>query len=120
MPQGVTWSKPTGGVFLWVRLPEFLDAKEIFPIAFQHKVAYVIGRPFHCTGTGANTLRLNYSFPPLDQIEIGIERLARAIKSALKSNSFPGCRRICVTKNKFSKKKEIDLSEFREKVNKNI
>ncbi len=47
MPEGVTWSKPTGGMFLWVRLPEQLDAKEIFKIAIEHNVAYVIGRPFH-------------------------------------------------------------------------
>ena len=83
MPEGVTWSKPTGGMFLWVRLPEQLDAKEIFQVAIEHNVAYVIGRPFHCTDGGKNTLRLNYSFPPLDQIETGIQQLAKAIESSL-------------------------------------
>jgi 2-aminoadipate transaminase len=83
MPQGVSWSKPSGGVFVWAKLPKHLDAKEIFPIAFQHKVAYVIGQPFHCNGSGANTLRLNYSFPSSNQIETGVQRLAKAIESVL-------------------------------------
>jgi len=83
MPEGITWSKPTGGMFLWVRLPEQLDAKEIFQIAIEHNVAYVIGRPFHCTDAGKNTLRLNYSFSPLDQIEPGIQQLAKAIQASL-------------------------------------
>ncbi|MBN1225099.1 MAG: PLP-dependent aminotransferase family protein [Candidatus Aminicenantes bacterium] len=83
MPEGVSWSKPTGGMFLWVKLPEKLDAKEIFKTAIEHNVAYVIGRPFHCTDSGRNTLRLNYSFPALDQIEKGIQQLAKAIKSRL-------------------------------------
>jgi len=83
MPEGVTWSKPTGGMFLWLRLPEKLDAKEIFKLAIEHNVAYVIGRPFHCTDAGKNTLRLNYSFPHLDQIEKGIAQLAKAIDSVL-------------------------------------
>lgn len=82
MPEGVTWSKPTGGMFLWVLLPEDLDAKEIFQKAIEHKVAYVIGRPFHCTEAGKNTLRLNYSFPPLDQIDKGIQQLAKAIEAS--------------------------------------
>jgi 2-aminoadipate transaminase len=83
MPAGISWSKPNGGMFLWLRLPEEMDAKEIFHNAIQHKVAYVIGRPFHCTDTGRNTLRLNYSFPSIEQIETGIKNLAAAIKNAL-------------------------------------
>jgi len=83
MPEGVTWSKPTGGMFLWVRLPKQLDAKEIFQIAVEHNVAYVIGRPFHCNDAGKNTLRLNYSFPPLDKIDKGIHQLAKAIEASL-------------------------------------
>jgi len=83
MPRGVSWSKPTGGMFLWVKLPEGLDAKEVFKTAIEHNVAYVIGRPFHCADTGHNTLRLNYSFPALDQIEEGIRQLAKAIEASL-------------------------------------
>jgi 2-aminoadipate transaminase len=83
MPKEVKWSKPTGGMFLWLTLPERIDTKEIFMTAIEHNVAYVIGRPFHCDRSGGNTLRLNYSFPSVEQIEKGISYLAEAIKSIL-------------------------------------
>jgi len=83
MPQGVSWSKPHGGMFLWLVLPEHIDTKEIFAKAIEHNVAYVIGRPFHCDNSGGNTLRLNYSFPSLEEIEKGISQLADAIKETL-------------------------------------
>lgn len=83
MPDEVTWSKPTGGMFIWVTLPERIDTKEIFMTAIEHNVAYVIGRPFHCDHTGGNTLRLNYSFASLEQIETGIQQLADAVKAVL-------------------------------------
>jgi len=83
MPKEVKWSKPTGGMFLWLTLPERIDTKEIFMTAIEHNVAYVIGRPFHCDRSGGNTMRLNYSFPSVEQIEKGISYLAEAIKSIL-------------------------------------
>lgn len=83
MPEEVSWSKPTGGMFLWVTLPEHLDSKEIFKAAVERNVAYVIGRPFHCDNSGNNAMRLNYSFPSIDQIEEGIKLLAEAIKQYL-------------------------------------
>jgi len=83
MPEEVEWSTPTGGMFLWLTLPERIDTKEIFTTVIEHGVSYVIGRPFHCDGSGANTLRLNYSFPAIAQIETGIARLASAIKEVL-------------------------------------
>jgi len=83
MPKEVTWSKPTGGMFLWLTLPEHMDTKEIFMTAIEHNVAYVIGRPFHCDDGGGNTLRLNYSYPKLEQIDVGIKSLAKAIKAKL-------------------------------------
>jgi 2-aminoadipate transaminase len=83
MPEEVRWSTPTGGMFIWLRLPERIDTKEIFDTVIRHNVAYVIGHPFHCDGSGANTLRLNYSFPAITQIESGIERLAAAVREVL-------------------------------------
>jgi 2-aminoadipate transaminase len=83
MPEEVTWSRPTGGMFTWLRLPERVDTKEIFNTVIKHNVAYVIGQPFHCDGSGTNTLRLNYSFPAIEQIDKGVERLAAAIKEVL-------------------------------------
>jgi 2-aminoadipate transaminase len=83
MPEQVSWSKPSGGMFLWMKLPEAIDTKEIFMTAIEHNVAYVIGRPFHCDSSGNNTMRLNYSFPSVEQIETGIKQLAEAIKKVL-------------------------------------
>jgi 2-aminoadipate transaminase len=83
MPQGVKWSKPTGGMFLWVTVPEKIDTEKIFMTAIEHNVAYVIGRPFHCDRSGGNTMRLNYSFPTVEQIKTGIKYLADAIKAVL-------------------------------------
>jgi len=83
MPKGVSWSRPTGGMFLWLTLPQGTDTRDIFTTAIEHNVAYVTGRPFHCDRSGANTMRLNYSFPSIDQIEEGIKRLADTISQAL-------------------------------------
>jgi len=83
MPGGVTWSRPSGGMFLWLTLPDHIDTREIFMTAIEHNVAYVIGRPFHCDNSGGNTLRLNYSFPSVEQIGEGIRQLADAIEEVL-------------------------------------
>ncbi len=83
MPKEVTWSKPVGGMFLWVVLPERIDTKEIFMTAIKNNVAYVIGGAFHCDGSGGHTLRLNYSFPSPEQIDKGIKQLADTIREVL-------------------------------------
>lgn len=82
-PEEVTYSRPTGGMFLWVILPEHIDSRELFMDAIEKEVAYIIGSPFHCDGGGSNTLRLNYSFPSIDQIHEGIQRLGEAIRARL-------------------------------------
>lgn len=80
MPQGVSWTEPEGGLFLWVVLPEGVDAEKMFKTAVKNHVAYVIGSAFYHDKGGKNTLRLNFSYPNFDQIEEGIKRLANAIK----------------------------------------
>ncbi len=85
MPEGVTWTKPEGGLFLWVRLPEHMNADELFYEAIKENVAYVVGSAFHCDGSGQNTMRLNFSYPSLEQIEEGIKRLAHVIKANMPS-----------------------------------
>lgn len=82
-PPEVKWSRPTGGMFLWVVLPSHMDSREIFMEAIEKKVAYIVGQPFHCDRSGKNTLRLNYSFPSIDQIGEGIKRLGEVIKTRL-------------------------------------
>ncbi|MEJ5302160.1 MAG: PLP-dependent aminotransferase family protein [Bacteroidales bacterium] len=81
MPDYVHWTEPDGGMFLWVTLPETWNAADLVKLAADKGVVFVTGRPFHCNEQGANTLRLNYSFPSVEQIRLGIERLATAIRN---------------------------------------
>ena len=78
-PTDVTWTRPEGGMFLWVRLPEHVDAAELLKIALQEKVAFVPGAVFFPNGGGHNTMRLNYSNAAPAMIQEGIMRLGRAL-----------------------------------------
>jgi DNA-binding transcriptional MocR family regulator len=80
MPQGVTWSKPEGGMFVWIRLPEGIDGKDLLARAIEEeRVAFVPGAPFFAETAAANTIRLSYSLPSPEQIDDGVARLARLI-----------------------------------------
>jgi 2-aminoadipate transaminase len=81
---GISWSTPEGGMFLWVTLPEEIDATEMIRDAVEAGVAYVIGQSFFCDDTGRNTMRLNYSFPTDAQIVEGIKRLGGLVSSRLR------------------------------------
>ena len=83
MPEGITWTKPDGGLFLFITLPEGYDSKELFEIAIKQNVAFVIGEAFFCDGTGKNTLRVNFSFMDDAGIEEGIKRLSVAVKELM-------------------------------------
>jgi 2-aminoadipate transaminase len=79
---GVSWTRPEGGLFVWVTLPSWLDAHALLPRALEQKIAFVAGRPFHCDGSGRNTLRLNFSYPTVEQLDLAAERLARCLEGA--------------------------------------
>lgn len=83
MPEGVSWSEPTGGMFTWLRMPEGLDARELRPAATEAGVAYVPGAPFYVEAGGANEMRLSYSSLGEAQLGEAAERLARVIEAAL-------------------------------------
>jgi 2-aminoadipate transaminase len=83
MPEGVSWTHPKGGLFLWATLPECLDSRAIFNQAVAQKVAFVPGGSFHPLGGGSNTMRLNFSNSKPEMIQEGIERLAKVIKDNL-------------------------------------
>lgn len=84
MPPGVSWTKPEGGLFLWVRLPEGMDTEQLLSTAVEDEgVAYVVGSGFHADGGGKNAMRLNFSFPSEEHIEEGIKRLASVVKKHL-------------------------------------
>lgn len=77
---GVRWTHPTGGMFVWLTLPDRLDATRLLERALGRNVAFVTGRSFHCDGSGTNTLRLCFSYPSLEAIAEGVARLARSIE----------------------------------------
>ena len=80
-PEGVTWTRPQGGLFLWVRMPQNLSAIELLEIAVEEKVAFVPGHAFYPDGSdGHCCMRLNFSYSSPEIIEEGIGRLGRAIK----------------------------------------
>jgi 2-aminoadipate transaminase len=76
-PKGAAWIQPEGGMFLWVTLPEDIDAGELLPAALKKRVAYVPGEAFHLNGEGKNTLRLNFCNAEPERIEAGIKKLGR-------------------------------------------
>lgn len=82
-PDSVTWTKPEGGLFLWVRLPEWADCREILEQAIEEKVAFVPGGAFYPGGGGWNTMRLNFSYSAPDDIDEGISRLGRVLDRML-------------------------------------
>jgi DNA-binding transcriptional MocR family regulator len=79
LPAGCTWSRPTGGFFVWLRLPEGLDSRELLAKALQARVAYVPGQGFYADGDGARELRLSFCYPPPDRIREGVRRLAEVL-----------------------------------------
>ncbi|MCD6136083.1 PLP-dependent aminotransferase family protein [Candidatus Bipolaricaulota bacterium] len=81
--EGISWTNPEGGLFLWVRLPEVIDTEEMFPRALENKVAYVIGNAFYVDGRGRNEMRLSFSLGTPERIREGIRRLAKVISEEL-------------------------------------
>lgn len=80
MPAGVRWTRPDGGMFLWLTLPEGLNAAAVLERAVERKVAFVPGAPFHPRGGGANTMRLNFSHPSTERIVEGVRRLGAVLR----------------------------------------
>jgi 2-aminoadipate transaminase len=83
MPEGVSWTKPEGGLFLFLSLPEGMDAENLFKIAIEKNVAFVLGSVFYCDGSGKNTMRINFSFMDEEQNKIGAQRLAESIETLM-------------------------------------
>ena len=82
-PEEVTFTRPAGGLFTWVTLPEKVNARDLFLKALEKKVAFVPGGAFFPNGGHENTLRLNYSNMPPELIEEGIASLGEALREFL-------------------------------------
>jgi len=80
MPESVTFTRPQGGMFVWVTLPDTISSMEVFDSAIRDHVAVLPGTPFYVDGGGNNTLRINFSNATPDKIRTGIERLSRVIR----------------------------------------
>ncbi|WP_181176990.1 PLP-dependent aminotransferase family protein [Mesorhizobium sp. B2-6-4] len=82
MPEGVTWSRPEGGMFVWVTLPEGADATTLLARSVKEaRVAFVPGSAFFADGTGRNTLRLSFTLADRRAVSEGIPRLAALLKA---------------------------------------
>mgnify|MGYP002508710662 CR=1 FL=1 len=82
-PAGTTYTKPEGGLFIWVEMPESFNATELFQKAVEANVAYVPGTHFYPYGGHHNTLRLNFSMSDIPTIQAGMERLGNTIKEVI-------------------------------------
>lgn len=83
MPPGVTWTRPSGGLFVWMTLPEGLSARTLLDECVRQNVAFVPGGAFYPNGDHENTLRLNYSNMPVERIREGVRRLSAALEKEM-------------------------------------
>ena len=79
----VKWNTPSGGFFIFIHLPEYIDASKLLAEAVKHNVAFVAGQPFFADGSGANTFRLSFSQASMEDIESAVEKLGLLIKEKL-------------------------------------
>jgi len=82
-PTGTSWTRPTGGLFVWATLPEGLDSKAMMPRAIAARVAYVPGTGFYADGTGTSNMRLNFSYATPERIREGVRRLCGVMEQEL-------------------------------------
>jgi 2-aminoadipate transaminase len=80
---GLTWTHPTGGFYVWLKLPDGLDARAMLAKAISARVAYVPGGSFYADGQGGSNLRLSYCFPTPERIREGVRRLAGVVTEEL-------------------------------------
>lgn len=83
MPDGCSWTRPSGGFFVWVTLPEGIDAQAMLPRGVNARVAFVPGDAFYADGQGTRNVRLSYCFPTSDDIRVGVERFASVVRREL-------------------------------------
>ena len=86
MPQGIRWTHPEGGLFLFLTMPEGFDAVKFYDTALDAGVAYVAGEFFHPDGSGKNTMRMNFSFMTEEKITEGVQLLAHLLRAEIVDN----------------------------------
>ncbi|MEU6034275.1 PLP-dependent aminotransferase family protein [Actinomadura sp. NPDC047616] len=94
MPKGCTWTRPSGGFFVWLTVPEGLDTKAMAPRAIAERVAYVPGTGFYSNGDGRRHMRLSYCYPEPHRIREGVRRLAGVLEEEIRlRDTFGGVTR---------------------------
>lgn len=83
MPEGCSWTRPGGGFFVWVTLPEGVNSAAMLPRGVNARVAFVPGSAFFADGQGARNVRLSFCFPPSERIAVGVERFAAVVRGEL-------------------------------------
>ncbi|MFE9688067.1 PLP-dependent aminotransferase family protein [Streptomyces sp. NPDC006285] len=83
LPPGCTWTKPDGGFYVWVTVPEGVDTKAMLPRAVAAQVAYASGTGFYTNGFGSRQMRLSYCYPTPERIREGVRRLAVVVRSEM-------------------------------------
>lgn len=96
-PEAVTWEKSRGGYYLWCRLPDKVNASELFILCIKQGVAFMPGIPFFSGDKGERYMRLNFTTPSEEEIKIGISVICSNIKKIM---------------NKGTKESEIDQGSF--------
>ncbi|MCF7889935.1 PLP-dependent aminotransferase family protein [Candidatus Bipolaricaulota bacterium] len=81
--EGISWTEPNGGLFIWVTLPEGMDSESVFEKGLENNVAFVPGHHFYVNGGGQNTMRLSYSLLNPEKIREGINRLGKVLEKEL-------------------------------------
>jgi DNA-binding transcriptional MocR family regulator len=89
-PAGTSWTRPTGGLFIWATLPDGLDSKAMMPRAIAARVAYVPGTGFYADGTGRSNMRLNFSFSSPERLREGVRRLSGVMEQELEMRAVFG------------------------------
>lgn len=82
-PEGATWTRPQGGMFIWVTLPAHINSMELLEAAVAQNVAFVPGAPFYANTPASNTLRLSFVTVPPEQIRVGVEKLGKLIAARM-------------------------------------
>ncbi len=84
--QNATWSRPDGGMFLWLKLKENMDTKKMLKRAIENRIAYITGSAFYQNNPEINTIRLNFTYSSDNDIKEGVKRLAKTINEEIRNN----------------------------------
>ena len=85
MPDGVTWTRPQGGFFVWLSLVSWIDMERVAAATVEEQIAVMPGTACHTDGQGTHNIRLAFSLQTPEQITEGVARLARAIRAGMRT-----------------------------------